>query len=136
MPRSASRASPSQTPRCKPRSRARAHRRDLAARAGNDWGLGPRLVAQGNDYIAELALPAGVHSFKLASEDWSTIDLGAPGPGPGATLPLAFRGSNITLTIAEAGTYRFKVTKTAEGAVLGVEVVRCGQKRPSAFVAG
>ena len=93
----------------------------------NDWGLGPRLVAQGNDYIAELALPAGVHSFKLASEDWSTIDLGAPGPGaiaPGATLPLAFRGSNITLTIAEAGTYRFRVTKTADGAVLGVEVVR------------
>jgi CubicO group peptidase (beta-lactamase class C family) len=93
----------------------------------NDWGLGTRLVAQGNDYIAELALPAGVHSFKLASEDWSTIDLGAPGPGaiaPGATLPLAFRGSNITLTMAEAGTYRFRVTKTADGAVLGVEVVR------------
>jgi hypothetical protein len=28
------------------------------------------------------------------------------------------------LNITEAGTYRFKVTKTAEGAVLGVEVVR------------
>lgn len=127
MPRSASPSSPSQTPRSKPRSRARAQRRDLAARAGNDWGLGPRLVAQGNDYIAELALPAGVPSFKLASEDWSTIDLGAPGPGaiaPGATLPLAFRGSNITLTIAEAGMYRFRVTKTADGAVLGVEAVR------------
>lgn len=93
----------------------------------NDWGLGPRLVAQGDDYIAELALPAGVHSFKLASEDWSAIDLGAAGPGaiaPGATLPLAFRGSNITLSIAEAGMYRFKVTKTADGAVLRVEVVR------------
>ncbi len=68
-----------------------------------------------------------MHSFKLASEDWSTIDLGAPGPGaiaPGAVLPLAFRGSNITLTIAEAGRYRFKVTKTADGATLRVEAVR------------
>ncbi len=93
----------------------------------NDWALGPQLVAQDNDYIAELALPAGVHSFKLASEDWSVIDLGAPGPGaivPGTTLPLAFRGSNITLTIAEAGTYRFRVTKTADGATLRVELVR------------
>ncbi len=92
----------------------------------NDWGLGPRLVAQGDDYIAELALAAGIHSFKLGSEDWSTIDLGAPGPGaiaPGATLPLAFRGSNITLNIAEAGTYRFRLTKTADGAVLRVERV-------------
>ena len=127
MPRSASHVPPSQTPRCKPRSRARAQRRDLAARAGNDWGLGPRLVAQGNDYIAELALPAGVHSFKLASGDLSVIDLGAPGPGaiaPGATLPLAFRGSKITLNITEARTYRFRVTKTANGAALGVEVVR------------
>jgi CubicO group peptidase (beta-lactamase class C family) len=93
----------------------------------NDWGLGPRLVKAGDGYSAELALPAGVHSFKLASEDWSAIDLGAPGPGaiaPGATLPLAFRGSNITLNITEAGTYRFKVTKTADGAVLAVEAVR------------
>jgi CubicO group peptidase (beta-lactamase class C family) len=89
----------------------------------NDWGIGPRFDAQGPDFVADATLAAGVHSFKLASEDWSTMDLGAAGPAaiaPGAVLPLAFRGSNITLNIVDAGTYRFRLVRSGDGATLQV----------------
>ena len=44
----------------------------------NAWGTGNPMVYQGNKlYSAQLTIAPGTYGFKLASEDWSTLNFGA-----------------------------------------------------------
>lgn len=44
----------------------------------NDWSLDdPMAYVDGEDvYVAEIKLKGGLYAFKIASEDWATVDLG------------------------------------------------------------
>jgi hypothetical protein len=76
----------------------------------NDWGLATPLVPVDGGWAAELELPTGAHMFKLASEDWATIDLGAVGGvgtvEPGGAIGLAAGGANIGLNMPNPGRLR------------------------------
>ncbi|MBY5991728.1 pullulanase-type alpha-1,6-glucosidase [Ferrimonas balearica] len=81
----------------------------------NGWGEVDMLSYQGlSSYSVDIVLEAGDHEFKVATGDWSTVDLGAIGGDEAVVLdavkPLASKGANMTLSGAEAGTYRFTVT--------------------------
>jgi hypothetical protein len=91
----------------------------------NDWGAGNPFSYDGNKrYSVMVALDAGTYGFKVATEDWSTLDLGAADAidiAPGGSLTLASGGANLSLTIAEAGNYVFALDATdAESPVLSV----------------
>jgi pullulanase len=80
----------------------------------NGWGTDNPLMYQGNAmYSTSLELAAGDYEFKIASEDWSTVDYGGVGESPvvmvGEQSLLEAVGANITLTIAEQGNYTFAV---------------------------
>jgi hypothetical protein len=86
----------------------------------NDWGAPPEAQFQNlgvifgeNRYEVEFEVTAGTYEFKVASEDWSTVDFTADGaielfdvvplvPGSGA--------SNTTIVIQEDGCYNFVFT--------------------------
>jgi CubicO group peptidase (beta-lactamase class C family) len=79
----------------------------------NDWGLRDQLqaVAPGV-YTATVKLEKGDYQFKVASEDWKTVDLGGSESKPlaaGAAATLARAGENINLSVASPSTYTFKV---------------------------
>jgi pullulanase len=75
----------------------------------NAWGTGTEFSYDGSQrYSVMVALDAGIYGFKVATEDWSTVDLGgadATDIAPGGSLTLAAGGGNLSLTIAEAGNY-------------------------------
>lgn len=80
----------------------------------NDWSTADELVRIGEDRLRiDKLLSAGPHEFKLASEDWRTIDLGASGMKmgvePGKPVPLQTGGGNLTLEVGTAGTFRFEL---------------------------
>jgi CubicO group peptidase (beta-lactamase class C family) len=83
----------------------------------NDWSVRDRLQPDGPQrWAIELALPAGAHTFKLASEDWRQIDLGADSDVPaqaqlqaGQAAKLATLGGNLRLNAPQAGRYRFSL---------------------------
>ncbi|KTF13225.1 alpha-1,6-glucosidase domain-containing protein [Pseudoalteromonas sp. H105] len=80
----------------------------------NGWGTDNPLMYQGNAmYSTSLELAAGDYEFKIASEDWSTVDYGGVGESPvlmvGEQSLLEAVGANITLNIAEQGNYTFAV---------------------------
>jgi pullulanase len=80
----------------------------------NTWGTDNPLIYQGDAvYSASIALNVGDYEFKVASEDWSTVDYGGRGEAPviniNETLLLEAVGGNISLSITESGTYMFKV---------------------------
>ena len=79
----------------------------------NGWGADPLSYVGGGAYEGYLALDAGDYEFKIASEDWSTVDIAAP-EGEGAVaigepiaLSAAGRLSNLSMTVPAAGEYRF-----------------------------
>ena len=80
----------------------------------NGWGTVNQVNYDGNSsYSVEIDLNAESYEFKVASEDWSTFNLGAAGEAEtmvGEPKLLA-QGSqtNLSLEIAEAGTYVFTV---------------------------
>lgn len=83
-----------------------------------DWSVADasnRLVYKGDGiYSVNITLTAGSYSFKVASEDWSTVDKGAP-DGTTVTLGSAVTmngGSNLSITIPLDGTYRFELDAT------------------------
>jgi pullulanase len=81
----------------------------------NGWGTDNMLEYQGNStYIMEREVTAGDYEFKIASEDWNTIDLGAPAELETLMVDQAIVmqpvGDNINLTISEDATYRFTLT--------------------------
>ena len=81
----------------------------------NGWGEVDSFVYQGNGiYSVDIALTAASYNFKVASGDWSTINLG----GDAADLSVAIdtpyqliQGSNdnLNIVIAEDATYTFSV---------------------------
>jgi len=82
----------------------------------NSWGEVDTLTYQGNaSYSVDVALEAKSYAFKVASSDWSTVNLGANvtdnNVAVGQTYQL-LQGSNdnLNLTVSEAGTYTFTVT--------------------------
>jgi hypothetical protein len=92
----------------------------------NEWGTTNAFTPAGDDRrTATAKLSAGDHQFKLGSEDWSAVNLGADGLLPiavdGSAMPLTPQGANILLKIEAAGTYRFELgLDSAGGAVLRV----------------
>ena len=60
-----------------------------------------------------MTLEADDYEFKVASEDWNTVDFGGSGDAPVAVLGeaalLEAVGANIALSITAAGDYRFTV---------------------------
>ena len=64
-------------------------------------------------YSTSIELEAGDYEFKVASEDWSTVDYGGAGDTPVVAIdeltPLEAVGANIALNITEQGIYTFKV---------------------------
>lgn len=79
----------------------------------NDWGLRDQLraVAPGV-YTTTVKLDKGDYQFKVASEDWKTVDLGGSESKPlaaGIVAMLARAGENINLSVASPSTYTFKV---------------------------
>ena len=87
------------------------------ARGGfNGWGTDNAMAYEGSGvYEVDIALePAaeGAHQFKVASEDWATVNLGTSNPDNAAVVVDAIRdlapgGDNLMLTVAEAGTFHF-----------------------------
>ena len=93
----------------------------------NNWSTGHQMKfdAKGNQYVAQVELVPGGHDFKIASEDWATVDLGAAADGyvdlgvPEPVMPVSF--SNLYLEVAEAGVYSFTLD-TSNMAALAVTV--------------
>ena len=67
-------------------------------------------------YIADIELSAGSIEFKVASEDWSTVNFGNPNDAasnvviPSEPKLLGQSNNNLLIEIAESGLYEFKVT--------------------------
>lgn len=85
--------------------------------AMNDWGTVDELKFSGSAaYRVDIELDADSYAFKVASEDWATVNLGAEDAAMteitvGADFDGLLQGSNdnLTVTIAEDGIYRFAV---------------------------
>ncbi|MFW8589453.1 alpha-1,6-glucosidase domain-containing protein [Glaciecola sp. 2405UD65-10] len=82
----------------------------------NSWGTDNELEYQGGRiYHSEgIFIPAGEHLFKVASEDWSTVNLGGVSADAtditvtlGNNQYLAASNNNLALDIQEAGNYVF-----------------------------
>ena len=86
----------------------------------NDWGTGNAMTAAGNaQYSLDIELAADSYAFKVASEDWAAVNIGAPvteGSSPVVTIGEAkmlssgeAEAANIEMTVETDGMYRFKV---------------------------
>ena len=67
-------------------------------------------------YTADIELSAGSIEFKVASEDWSTVNLGNPNDAasnvvtPSEPKILGASNNNLMIEVAESGLYEFKVS--------------------------
>ena len=92
--------------------------------AFNSWGTANELAFQGNAlYRADVELGAEAYEFKVASEDWSTVNIGAGDSAiveVGVPLPLADMDGppNLMVEVAEADTYAFTLDVSRDGPVL------------------
>ncbi len=84
--------------------------------AMNGWGAVDVFSYQGEGvYVTELELSAGSVEFKVASEDWATVNLGNPNDAASNTVTvdegkvLGGSNNNLLLDVPEAGLYRFTV---------------------------
>ncbi len=81
----------------------------------NGWsGDGARLHQNAYGiYEAEIELSPGDHTFRIASEDWTAIDLGAlldeASLNLNETKRLDWRGENLILNVSDAARYLFRV---------------------------
>ena len=79
----------------------------------NGWGADPLRYVGGGQYEGYVQLDAGDYQFKIASEDWSTVDISAPEGstvitlGVPASLSAAGRNPNLAMSISAGGEYRF-----------------------------
>lgn len=84
----------------------------------NGWGIDDELTYQGAGvYSIEVTLDAGSVEFKVASEDWATVNLGGTGTEPedrtmaldvGRVLGQA-NDNNLLLQVDTAGRYEFRI---------------------------
>lgn len=79
----------------------------------NGWGAVDELSYLGNSsYSVEIDLNAEAYEFKVADADWSNVNMGAGSSNivtVGSAAEIVQGGGNLSLTIAEAGTYIFTV---------------------------
>lgn len=79
----------------------------------NEWNFSAsnQLAYEGNSiYASSLHLAPGSYEFKVASSDWSTVNLGSANPVVlGENLILTQGGGNLRLNIDVEGNYRFVV---------------------------
>jgi len=78
----------------------------------NQWNVSQRMREAGaHHYTATMALPAGLHGFKLGSADWQAVDFGGTPDAdvvvPGQSQAMAAVGANLRLQIERDGNYRF-----------------------------
>ena len=82
----------------------------------NGWGTADALSDNGDaSFSVEIELNAERYEFKVASEDWSTVNLGADNASSEVSIDMPYtltQGSNANLVVEadEAGTYVFTVT--------------------------
>ncbi len=97
----------------------------------NDWAAtdASMFVNQGNDiYEVEILLPEGFSIFKVASEDWATVDFAPLNPVV-LYVPqvMAFAGPNGVIEVADSGCYSFVMDASNTAApVLVVNEVATG----------
>ena len=100
----------------------------------NGWGTANQLIYQGDgSYKADIALTAQVenYEFKIASEDWATVDRGIAPANPvvvintPATLQVGGNGTdsvNAQVNVTTSGTYTFEMdANNAEAPVLTIK---------------
>lgn len=93
---------------------------DIFVRGGfNDWGITDPMIFDGSTYSTTIDIAAGDWEFKIASEDWAAVDLGAAGGNPNVELDvprLIGTGTfdNLFLSVMTAGLYTFTLD-TATG---------------------
>lgn len=79
----------------------------------NDWGTSTALQPSGpGRWQADISLPAGRHTFKLADAHWREVDLGGSDDTPvqpGPWHPLQGRGANLRLDTATAGRWHLEL---------------------------
>ena len=81
----------------------------------NGWGTDDELVYQGAGvYSVDIELSGGANEFKVASDDWATVNLGKPAEAASNAVevgvPKSIATSNDNLLIeAPAGLYEFKI---------------------------
>jgi len=99
----------------------------------NAWGLGHEMKfdAAANEYVAYVELRTGGHFFKIASEDWATVDLGYADDGyvelgvPEPVQQVTF--NDLFLEIATPGVYSFTLdVSDLANLTLLVEYARAG----------
>jgi CubicO group peptidase (beta-lactamase class C family) len=95
----------------------------------NEWGTGLSLKSVAPLRFAATtpsALPAGRMEFKIASEDWQTVDLGGATDAPitgSRPKALGMGGGNLILDVKVPGRYRFELDAT-DDAVARLRVTR------------
>lgn len=81
----------------------------------NGWtGESARLRRSAEGILeTEIDLGRGDHTLRIASEDWTAIDLGAPIDEPSVNLNetkrLEWRGENLLLNVPDAARYLFRL---------------------------
>ncbi|WP_026375076.1 alpha-1,6-glucosidase domain-containing protein [Aestuariibacter salexigens] len=80
----------------------------------NGWGTDNELSFTDGDYTVDIELSPGLVEFKVASEDWSAVNLGAPDGADntvtlGTPITVAPSNNNLRLDVPAAGLYEFKV---------------------------
>jgi nitrogen fixation protein len=83
----------------------------------NDWGLADPMSYKGEGvYEVAINLDANIdYGFKVASEDWSTVDLGNsvnPAVVEGDTKPLFVGNDNLSINVGTTATYIFTLDAT------------------------
>ncbi len=78
----------------------------------NGWGEADAFAYAGDGiYKVKVNINAGSYDFKVASSDWSTVDMGAGAQGADMTLDaaktLAQGGGNLKITFAKTSSYVF-----------------------------
>ncbi len=94
----------------------------------NVWDPVHQLVFQGAAiYTVDIEVPAGTHAFKVASEDWSTVNLGADNNAVvELDAPVRLRQdsqTNFSIVIPADGTYNFRVDASGAQPLLHVTLV-------------
>ena len=92
---------------------------DIFIRGGfNGWGLADpmKFDRQSNRYSGFVSLPPGSFEFKIASQDWTTVDLGNavdPVVDLSVPKPLTFSpgGGNLSLAVPTSGVYSFTLDR-------------------------
>lgn len=102
------------------------HLRGTVTASGWDANAGNQLAYEGNSvYGISVAIMPGDYMFKLASSDWSTVNLGSATAvtlGDGVILAPG-SNDNINFTVTTAATYRFVVdARNAAAPVLKVYI--------------